>query len=260
MNKKIFLAICAISIFALCGCGKKEQDQDLLQQIKLRDRLVVGVKSDSKPFGYIDEKGKNAGFDIDLAKEIAKNILGSEDKVEFKTVSASNRIMALNSSDVDMVIATMTITPQRLAVVDFSVPYYTTGQTFLIDKESKISSISQLQGKKVIVVYGSTSEKNLRHIAPDIQIVGFKSYESAYKGLKEGMADAIFADYAILLNFAQNDKSLKLLNQKYSNEPYAVAFKKGIVSNSLRNEVNSIIKGMQSSGIMDKISSKWINK
>lgn len=123
MKNKI-LGLLILCLVFVTGCTQKEDSMDTLDKIQQRGKLVVGVKFDTKPFGYLDERGQLVGFDIDLAKYIAKSILGDEDKVEFKQVTPSNRILALNSDKVDMVIATMTITPQRRAIVDFSQPYY----------------------------------------------------------------------------------------------------------------------------------------
>lgn len=229
-----------------------------LAEITQRGKLIVGVKYDTKPFGYIDKNQHLLGLDVDLAKLIAKSILGDENKVEFKQVTPSNRILALNSGQVDMIIATMTVTPQRNEVVDFSVPYYIAGQAILVPTDSKISTMSDLNGKRVIIVFGSTAEKNLRLIAPEAKISGYKTYTDAYSALKQGRADAITSDDTILMGFAMQDKTLKLLPKRYSKEPYAVAFRKGAVTTELKEKVDFIIKDMIKTGDMNQLKAKWI--
>lgn len=258
MRNKLLSIITLCFIFFLTGCTKKADSTDTLDKITQRGKIIIGVKYDTKPFGYFDEKKQLVGYDIDLARIITKSILGDENKVEFKQVTPSNRILALNSGQVDMVIATMTITPQREEVVDFSLPYYMTGQALLVPKDSKISSMSDLNGKKVIIIFGSTAERNLRLIAPDATIAGFKTYINGYNALKSGKADAMTSDETILLGFALGDDSVKLLPRRYSKEPYAIAFKKDAASLRLRNKVDFIIEGLIRTGGIGQLKNKWI--
>lgn len=255
-NKILSILVLCFAIF-VAGCNKKEENVDTLTKIIQRGKVIVGVKFDTKPFGYY--QGQNlVGYDIDLAKHIAKVLLGDENKIEFKQVTPSNRILALNSGQVDMIIATMTITNQRSQVVDFSIPYFWAGQVVLVPKDSKITSMSDLNGKKVIIVFGSTAEKQLRLIAPDAIVTGFKTYTSGYSALKQGRADAMTSDDTILMGFALQDNSVKLLPKRYSKEPYAVAFKKDESSLRLKNRVDFIIKSMSASGELNQLKAKWI--
>lgn len=252
----LYLLVFCIIIFT--GCARQSEEVSTLDKIIKRDKIIVGVKYDTKPFGYLNEKQQLEGYDIDLARQIAKSVLGDENKVEFRQVTPSNRILSLNSGHIDMIIATMTITPQRQAVVDFSIPYYVAGQAILVPQDSKIKSMNDLNGKRVIIVFGSTAEKNLRSIAPEAVISGYKTYTDAYSALKRGRADAITSDDTILMGIAMQDKSLKLLPKRYSKEPYAVAFKKGAQSDGLRKKVDFTIKSMIETGEVDKLKHKWV--
>ena len=258
MRNKLLSIIALCFIILLAGCSKKSDNTDTLDKILKRGKIIVGVKYDTKPFGYINEKHKLVGYDIDLARIIAKSILGDENRVEFKQVTPSNRILALNSGQVDMIIATMTITPQREEVVDFSIPYYITGQALLVPKTSKITSISGLNGKKVIIIFGSTAENNLRVMAPEATIIGFKTYTSGYNALKHGKADAMTSDETILLGFAIGDNSVKLLPRRYSKEPYAIAFKKDPASSRLRGKVDFILENLIRTGEVERLKDKWV--
>lgn len=255
IKKIILLLICFCFIFS--GCGKKTTENDDFANVIKRDKLVVGVRDDAPPFGFKDEKGNLIGYDIDLAKIIAKDILGNENKVEFVPVTASNRIMKLSANEVDFLIATMSITNQRQQILDFSVPYYVAGQAILVNSSSKATSLSDFEGKKLIIVFGSTSERNLRTNVPEVTVIGYKNYDDAYRALKQNKADGIVADDTILLNYALKDKSVKLLPKRYSKEPYAVVFRKEKESERLLIRVNHIIGRLASKGQLNRLQEKW---
>lgn len=254
--KKVIFALLLLCLFC-CACGKKDNVTDDLAKIYQRDKIIVGVRDDAAPFGFRDKDGNLIGYDIDLAKIIAGNILGNENKVQFVPVTASNRIMKLNSGDVDMLIATISITNQRQQILNFSVPYYIAGQAILVKNSSKAESLSDFEGEKLIIVFGSTSERNLRTNVPEVKLLGYKTYSQAYKALKAGKAQGIVADDTILLGFVVSDKSVRLLPKRYSKEPYAVAFRKDEYSERLMKKVNYIIENLESTGRLNRLQEKW---
>lgn len=254
--KKIVLALLFLCLIC-CSCGKKSVINDDLTTITQRDRLIVGIRNDAPPFGFKDKNGFTVGYDADLARLIAKGILGDEKKVEFVPVTASNRIMKLNSGEVDCLIATMSITTQRQQFLNFSTPYYMAGQAILVRSSSKATSLRDFTGKKLIIVFGSTSERNLRSNVPEVTVIGYKTYNDAYNALKNGKADGIVADDTVLLGFSTNDKSVKLLPKRYSKEPYAVVFRKDDASINFTNKVNYIVENLQSTGRLNRLQEKW---
>lgn len=254
--KKIVLALLFLCLIC-CSCGKKSVINDDLTTITQRDRLIVGIRNDAPPFGFKDKNGFTVGYDADLARLIAKGILCDEKKVEFVPVTASNRIMKLNSGEVDCLIATMSITTQRQQFLNFSTPYYMAGQAILVRSSSKATSLRDFTGKKLIIVFGSTSEKNLRSNVPEVTVIGYKTYNDAYNALKNGKADGIVADDTVLLGFSTNDKSVKLLPKRYSKEPYAVVFRKDDASINFTNKVNYIVENLQSTGRLNRLQEKW---
>lgn len=255
MFKKLVCTLLLLTLF-VCGCAKNNP-QDDLKNITKRGKLIVGVRNDTKPFGYKDINGTIQGYDIDLAKLIARDVLGDENAVEFVPVNASNRISKLNSREVDILIATMSITSQRQLVADFSVPYHVAGQAILVKKGSDITSLRQLNKRKVIIIYGSTGEVSIRMNVPDASIIGYKSYLDGFNALKNGEADAMIADDTILLNLSLNDSSVKILPKRYSREPYAVAFRRGGEADSLRERVNFLINNLLVTGKLEKMQQKW---
>ena len=259
---KRFLALIVMVMLFCCGCTinvgnmKKDIVINTLDTINSRDKMIVGVKTDTFPFGYVNENGEYAGYDIDLAKLLAKEILGSEDKVEFVPVTASDRMMKLYSEEIDMIIATMSITPSRLKLLDFSDPYYIAGQALLVNTGSEIKGIRDLEGKKAIIVFGSTSEKSLRMAVPNAGIVGYKTYDEAYKALKEKKADAIVSDDSILIGLSLKDASVVLLPKRYSREPYAIAFRKGRESEDIIRMINRILEDAARYGKLQDLQKK----
>ena len=254
--KRIILVLLFMCL-VFSACGKKKTASDDLSRIEQKGKIVVGVRDDASPFGFRDKNGVLVGYDIDLARILAQNILGNSSAVEFVPVTASNRIMKLNSGEVDCLIATMSITNQRQQILDFSMPYYMAGQAILVRSTSKATSLRDFEGNKLIIVYGSTSERNLRSNVPEVTVLGYKTYNDAYKALKSGKAEGIVADDTILLNFAFNDKSVKLLPKRYSKEPYAIAFRKGEQSARLISKTNYVIENLQSTGKLNRLQEKW---
>lgn len=254
--KRIVLVLLFMCL-VFSGCGKKKTASDDLSRIEQKGKIIVGVRDDASPFGFRDKNGVLVGYDIDLARILAQNILGNSSAVEFVPVTASNRIMKLNSGEIDCLIATMSITNQRQQILDFSMPYYMAGQAILVRSTSKAISLRDFEGNKLIIVYGSTSERNLRSNVPEVTVLGYKTYNDAYKALKSGKAEGIVADDTILLNFALHDKSVKLLPKRYSKEPYAIAFRKGEQSVRLISKTNYVIENLQSTGRLNRLQEKW---
>lgn len=118
--------ITSVLFSALIGLGlasgAAQAEDGSLAKIKARDKLIVGVFTDKPPFGYVDEKGNYVGFDTDLGRRFAKDLLGDENKVEFVAVEPASRIPFLQSDKVDLILANMTVTPERRQVVDFTNP------------------------------------------------------------------------------------------------------------------------------------------
>lgn len=258
MFKKALICFIMLGLTVFAGCKNIKKENDQLTAIKERGRLIVGVKYDSKPFGYVDEKGKLQGYDIELAHLIAKQLLGNEKKVSFKQVNQHNRISRLNSGEVDMLIATMTVTPQRNNIVKFSVPYYTTGQAVMVRKTSSIRSIGELNDKKVITVLNTTGEKNLRYFAPEAIVQGYRTYEDGFKALQNKQAEAMTADEALLVGFTLDNNAFKILPQRYTNEYYAIAFRKDSSSDSLKNDIDTILLSFRKDGTLKRLKHKWI--
>ena len=231
-----------------------------LDAIKERGTLVVGVKYDTKLFGLKDPaSGEVEGFDIDMAHALAKSILGDESKVELKEVTSKTRIPMLNNGDIDMVIATMTITDERKKEVDFSDVYFQAGQSLLVKKGSAITGIDDVTADTTVMASkGATSIANIEEKVPGVKVLQFDNYQDAFNALKAGQGDALTTDDAILYGMAAQDPNFEVVGEPFSDEPYGIAMKKG--ETALVEAVNKGLSDMKADGSYNEIYKKWIGK
>ena len=263
MNKLglVLLAVfCCLVAFYLCILKPERYvENDIYDDIMSRGFIRVGINTDSKPFGFYNKKNEVIGYDADLAGYIAQYIFNNKGKVVFHNVTTGNRLIKASTGEVDIVIATMTITPQRQQVIDFSIPYDSAGQAILVKADSKISSLSDLSGENVGIVWGTTAEKNMFALAPSANVIGFKTYKDAYKALKNNKISAITSDDTILNQFTVNDKDVKLLPKRYSREPYGIGFKKGKGSDKLKQVLDMAISDLKQKNTINQLHRKWLN-
>lgn len=231
-----------------------------LDAIKQRGVLVVGVKGDFPPFGFVDERGQLAGFDIDLAREIARILLGSPDKVNLVTVTSANRIPMLQTAQIDVVIATMTITSARKQVIDFSVPYFCSGHLILVRRDNTtINRFADLNGKRVATVQGSTGDRVVALLAPQAQRITFGQNSEALLALKDGRAEAFVQDDVLLLAFAKQDSGLKVVGwPPQMPGPYGIGVRKG--ETDLLGAINVALAQIRARGIHAKLTAKWFGE
>lgn len=259
----LVLLVLAIVIFGVFYAvdyfndAANKKTEDLYKTVIKRGYIIVGVKTDVKPFGYVDGSGANVGFDVDLAHEIARDIFHDPQRVKFVPVNDNNRLYLLNLNKLDMVIATVTVTQSRMMSVNFSTPYYLTGQTLLVNNGSSIRALGDLSEKPVGVIFGSTSEQTIKFLLPTAKVLGYKTYGDAYRALKSGKVLAIVADDAILRNYSLSDGGVRILPRKYSKDFYAVAFRKTEESKTLLNAVNNVISDMDKQGKLNQLRDKW---
>ncbi|KQR81777.1 ABC transporter substrate-binding protein [Burkholderia sp. Leaf177] len=167
---------------------------DELQMVKARGKLVVGIRNDYIPFGYLDSKGQEIGFEVDLAKFIAKDMFGSETAIEFVPVVASNRIELLNAGRIDVIFATLGKNPDRAKVIDFTDPYYMmAGMVLLAPKNTAIASWQDLKGRKVCGSQGNMYNRALQEkLGADTVL--FTGTAQMYKAFEDNRCEAIAYD------------------------------------------------------------------
>jgi len=243
MKKSIFTLVSLFLVVGLlAACGDKPSEQNsskssnstiaqetggALQKIKDRGKLIVGVKTDSPPFGYVNEKGDFVGFEVALAKRFAKDLLGDESKIELVSVSGPNRIPYLQSDKVDLILATLSVSEERAKVIDFSNPYFKTAAQVLTGKNSGIQSVKDLDGKNVVVVKGSMADVYLTNNVPGAKLTKFEKNTEALQALKDGRVDAYFQDNVVFYSWANQNPDFHVLPEQIEPTPWATGVKKG---------------------------------
>ena len=198
---------------------------------------IVGVFTDKPPFGYVDEKGNYVGFDTDLGRRFAKDLLGDENKVEFVAVEPASRIPFLQSDKVDLILANMTVTPERRQVVDFTNPNLKVAVQVLVPEGSDAKKLDDLAGKRLIVTTGTTADIWLTRNHPDWKVLKFEKNTESLQALAQGRGDAYAQDNLVLFSWAKENPGYRVLPEKLGSEdPIAPAVKKGNIE--LRDWVN----------------------
>jgi polar amino acid transport system substrate-binding protein len=227
-----------------------------LQDIKARGKLIVGVKTDYPPLGFLDKNGVHKGFDIDIAKTLANELFGSEDAVEFVPVTSGNRIPFLTSGKIDVIAATLTITEKRRRDVDFSIPYFITGQTILVPADSKITKYQDLARKKVATIRGSTGDMAIEELVPGAERVKFDGNFEALQALKERRVEAFVEDFVLLYALMQKNQGLKMAGlQPFRPGRYGLAVRKG--DEKWLSFINSTLAKKKETGEYERLLVKW---
>jgi len=214
---------------------------DALADIKARGFLTVGVKNDYPPYGFMDNNGHTVGFEISLARYIATQLLGSPDKIKLVPVNASNRMQFLNSGQIDMIMATLGITPERQGQIDFSNAYVSAaGPSILARNAVKFNQWAQLKGQKVCGVQGSYFNKAVTQNY-GLQLVNFAALPEAYRALQDNRCVAmVFDDMSLQKKLKEPGWShYKIAVAPYEFTPMAAGWRKG--EDSFRESVNQAI-------------------
>jgi len=228
---------------------------DDLETIQRRGEIVVGVKEASPPFGtYNKVHGSYSGYDIDFATTIAKR-LGV--RPVFRPVGAAERIPALQEGRVDMIVATLTRTPEREQQVAFSYGYFLTGQKFLT-RTGKVKNLSDLAHARLGVVRGSTSEKAAQQALPMAALESYDDYPEMVALLTSGKLDAISTDEPILAGLRArmpNREQFEISSTAITFETYGIAVRSG--QKRLLQRVNQTLLEMERNGEAARIFDRW---
>jgi polar amino acid transport system substrate-binding protein len=210
MNKlKVYMLLTlALAFVAITSCEKKELNG--LEIIKKRGFIQVAVSGDDPPFGYIDDKGKNRGFEITFAKRLAKELLGDSTKIEFIIVDPGRRFEVLINERADIVLANFTHTHKRAQILDFAHSYMKVSISVVSPKTAPIRDVSELKDKKLIVSKGSTSEEYFYREHPEIEIMAFEQVSEIFQALKDGRGAALAEGNAVAFVWAQENTAFEV--------------------------------------------------
>ncbi|HWP32332.1 MAG TPA: transporter substrate-binding domain-containing protein [Solirubrobacterales bacterium] len=197
--------------------------------IASRKRLIVGVKCDTPPFGYIDVRGKNAGVDVEIAKQFARYAFGRAQRLTFVCAPTAAREPLLTTGRVDLVISTFTYTADRDTRIDFSRPYFNSTGRLLVKNGSPIQKLADIRGKRVATTSGSIYDRWMKRCFTDTQVAVLDSVTNAVLAFNQGRADAVMFDDTSLALIAATDPSAKITDDLFLEQPYGIGIKQGNV-------------------------------
>jgi polar amino acid transport system substrate-binding protein len=212
-------------------------------EIKRRGRFLIGVKCDAPPFGYINVRGENAGFDVEIARWFSRYAFGRPNRVSFVCTPTPAREPSLTTGRVDMVIATFTYTRDRDTRIDFSRAYYQATGRLLVKNDSPISSLANLAGRTVVTTSGSIYDRWVRKCYPNTQLIVTDNFTNAAIAFNQGRADTLMWDDTVLVGIAAADRNTKLTNDLFLALPYGIGIRQG--NTALVRWVNSRLELMR---------------
>jgi len=252
--RKVTAASAAVLALALSAtaCGGDSDNAD--SGSSGGSTIKVGIKYDQPGLGLKEPDGTFSGFDVDVATYVAKELGYDADQIDFVETKSADRETAIANGDVKFIAATYSITPEREEKVNFAGPYLLAHQDLLLKSDSDITEATDLNGKKLCSVTGSTSAQNIHDkIAPKAQLKEYGGYSECIAALQSGAVDAVTTDDDILAGFAAQDQykgQFKLAGLKLSNENYGIGLKKGDTATT--DKINAALTKMVSDGSWQK--------
>lgn len=253
--RKVTAASAAVLALALtataCGSGEKDDAAGSGGG----EKITIGIKIDQPGLGLKTPDGKFAGFDVDVATYVAKELGFDAKNINFVETKSADRETAIERGDVKFIAATYSINDERLQKVDFAGPYLLAHQDVLVRADDdSIKSPEDLNDKKLCSVTGSTSAKNVKEkLAPKAQLQNYGGYSECLTGLENKAIDALTTDDSILAGYAAQDAhkgKFKLAGFKMTNENYGIGLKKGDAD--LKKKIDAALTKMVSDGSWDK--------
>ena len=224
-----------------------------IEEIKARGYVRIGVSLGGEPVGFRNASNQPVGYDVDVAAQLAAK-LGVP--VRFSDVSSDARISMLMSKQLDLVVANVSITPQRSRVVDFSIPYNQAGLRVIAQKSARIKTVADLNGKRVVVGRGTTADTFLRQSAPQAVFIYTDNFSpDGVLLLQQKRADAGVEDSSLLDYLASKNDQLETLPALYGNTPIGIAMAKG--DPALLKFVNGFVSDYIKSGAYAANYRKW---
>ncbi len=251
-ERRLMFLLMLISILILVtGCKKEETDS--LKRVEGAGTLTVVGSGGYPPFNYMEE-GKVVGFDVDTGEEIAKR-LGV--KLNYVTSDWDGLTEGLRNKRYDGILGSMAITDERLKVVDFTSPYYYSGAQLFINKDSGITDVKQMSGKKIAVTTGTNFVQDAEKLGAEVSF--YQDDNATLMELINGRVDGVITDRLVGLS-AMNDiaggDTIMPVGELLRLENMGIAINKD--DKELLERINEILKEMHEDGTLTKISEKWL--
>ena len=253
------LVLFPIFVFAEGLLGSSDVFAVELSEIRDRGYITIGVKDNRAPLGFLDGSGNYAGYEIEIARRLAQELLGDETAVQFVPVKNTERLDAVISERVDIVIADITLTEPRRRLVDFSYPYYLDGTAF-ITQQVDVTDLKDLRLGRIALLDRSSSVAHVRYILPGARLIGVSSYAEGQALLASGEVDAFAGDASVLtgwLQIAPASSEYRLLPNLLSADPLAIAIPKGVRHDELRTEINAALRRWYQEGWLQERADYW---
>nr|WP_123027111.1 glutamate ABC transporter substrate-binding protein [Mycolicibacterium stellerae] len=237
--------------------GNRAQAEDAVATIKARGRLIVGLDIGSNLFSFRDPiTGEITGFDVDIAGEVARDIFGTPSQVEYRILSSADRVAALQNNQVDIVVKTMSITCERKKLVNFSTVYLVANQRILAPRDSPIAQASDLGGKRVCAVKGTTSLQRIQEINPSPIVIEVVTWADCLVALQQRQVDAVSTDDSILAGLVAQDPYLHIVGPSMNEEPYGIGI--NLENTGLVRFVNGTLDRIRRDGTWSTLYRKWL--
>lgn len=240
--RRALAALAAVACtMSLAACGADESG-----------KIRIGIKFDQPGLGF-KKSGTYVGFDVDVAKYVAKKLGYSEDEIVWKEAPSKQREAMLQNGDVDMILATYSITDERKNAVSFAGPYFVAGQDLLVRKnDHSINGPEDLNDKRLCSVTGSTSAATVKEkFASEVQLMEQPGYAECATALFSGIVDAVTTDDIILAGLASASRGkLRVVGKPFTQEYYGVGIKKG--DTALAKKINAAITEMIKDGSWER--------
>jgi polar amino acid transport system substrate-binding protein len=256
----VFGTLFLVGILAGCGSststdakqeGTQTANKSSVEEIKKRGTIKIGIFGDKPPFGFVDANGKNQGFDVYIAKRLAKDLLGDENKIEFVLLEPASRVEYLQTNKVDVVLANFTVTEERKQKVDFAHPYMKVAIGVVSAKDAPITSVEQLKGKKLIIIKGTTAETYFTKHHPEVELLKFDQITQAFEALKDKRGVALSQDNTLLFAWAKENAGFTVgISTLGSLDTIAPAVKKG--NKDLLDWINKDIEALAKENFVHK--------
>lgn len=265
MKKVVVFALTAMLAFSLLltGCSSTDTGSavdESWDKVKNKGEIVLGLDASFPPMGYTDEKGEIVGFDIDVAKEVAKRL---DIKLKLQPINWDINEQELNTGNVDMLWNGMTLTDARKASMLCSDPYMKNRQILVVKKDSGLKTTADLAGKNLALQSGSSAEEALSKAA-DLKdslkdVVKFEDNMTALMDLEKGGVDVVLLD-EIVARYYIKDKAdqLVVLDESLADEEYGIGFRKN--DKALAAKVGETLKAMAADGTLKQISMDWFEE
>lgn len=252
--KRLFTVVMMLFVLVTSVFGADKS----FEKIQKNGKFIVGLDATFAPMGFRGDNGEIVGFDIDLAREVARR-WGVE--VEFKPCEWDGIIFDLNSGNIDMVWNGMTMTEERQKQAAFSEPYFTDGQLIFSRREAKVNTVAELEGKIVGLQLGSSADYAVQKSDVFPKIKEVKKYATnveALMDLEAGRTDAVVVDTVAGKYYNSKRATLTYSEESLTKEYYGVAMRKK--DKALVEKLNETLNEMRADGTFGKISEKWFGK